>query len=178
MTVRWYAIHTYAGMEDKVQKAIVSRVDDDPETAGKITEVLVPTEDVAEIRDGKRAIVTRKMYPGYIFVAMELTSDTQSLIRNTPGVTGFVGNQRMPVALADQEVETIRSAMQASEEAPKPKISFGTGDRVKVIEGPFQNFSGMVESINEDRGRLTVMVDILGRATPVELDFLQVEKIA
>lgn len=173
---QWYVVHTQAGMENKVRENIQSTV----RSSGmeeRITQVLIPTEEVVEIRDGKRSISTQKMFPNYVIVEMDYDDDTWALIKNTPGVTGFVGPGRKPVPLSEDEVKNILSHMNETEDKPRPKIVFEIGESVKVIDGPFFNFTGYVAEINEERGRLKVMVDILGRSTPVELDFLQVEKI-
>lgn len=176
MALNWYAVHTYAGSENKVRESIEAAVRADG-LEDRIVQILIPTEEVVEIRDGKRSISTQKMFPSYIIVQMDYDEETWSLIKNTPGVTGFVGPGRSPVPLSPDEVDNIMAHMTATEDKPRPKIVFETGETVKVIEGPFYNFTGYVAEINEERGRLKVMVDILGRSTPVELDFLQVEKI-
>jgi len=176
MTMKWYVVHTYSGFENKVKENIESTVR--VEGLGEsISQILIPTEEVVEIRDGKRSISTQKIFPGYVIVEMECTDDTIALIKNTPGVTGFVGTGRTPIPLSEDEVRNIQAHMSATEDKPRPKIVFEVGEQVKVIEGPFFNFTGYVAEINEERGRLKVMVDILGRSTPVELDFLQVEKV-
>ncbi len=176
MDKKWYVVHTYAGSENKVKENIESaaRADGLDE---RISQILIPTEEVVEIRDGKRSISKQKIFPSYIIVEMEYDDDTWALIKNTPGVTGFVGTGRNPIPLSPDEVENIQAHMTATEDRPRPKIVFEIGETVKVIEGPFYNFTGYVAEINEERGRLKVMVDILGRSTPVELDFLQVEKV-
>lgn len=172
----WYVVHTQAGMENKARENILSsaRADD---MEDRITQVLIPTEEVVEIRDGKRTISTQKMFPNYVIVEMDYDEETWSLIKNTPGITGFVGPGRKPIALSEDEVQNIMAHMNETEDKPRQKIVFETGETVKVIDGPFYNFTGYVAEINEERGRLKVMVDILGRSTPVELDFLQVEKV-
>lgn len=175
MTRHWYAVHTYSGFENKVMKhleeAVRNRALED-----KFGKILVPTEDVAEIRDGKKRVATKKIFPGYIIVEMELDDETWHLVKETPGVTGFVGSAHAPAPLTEEEVANILHHMEETEEQPRPKITFERGEKVKVIEGPFFNFTGTVAEINSERGRLKVMVDILGRQTAVELDFLQVEK--
>lgn len=176
MPLQWYALHTYAGAENKVKESLEANVRVDG-LEDRITQILIPTEEVVEIRDGKRSISTQKMFPSYVIIEMDYDEETWSLIKNTPGVTGFVGPGRTPTPLSEAEVENIRLQMTATEDKPRPKIVFEEGETVKVIEGPFFNFTGYVSTINDERGRLTVMVDILGRSTPVELDFLQVEKV-
>ncbi|RJP20947.1 MAG: transcription termination/antitermination factor NusG [Candidatus Omnitrophota bacterium] len=176
MTMKWYVVHTYAGFENKVKENIESTVKAEG-LSERIARILIPTEEVVEIRDGKRSISTQKIFPCYIIIEMDFDDDTWALIKNTPGVTGFVGPGRTPIPLSDEEVEKIMAHMSETEDKPRPKVVFEIGDTVRVIEGPFFNFSGYVAEINEERGRLKVMVDILGRSTPVELDFLQVEKL-
>ena len=175
MAKNWYVVHTYAGFENKVRENLEQTIRSQA-LQEKISQVLIPTEEVVEIRDGQRSISTQKIFPGYVIVEMEFNDDTWFVVKNTPGVTGFVGSGRIPLPLSEEEVQNILSHMSATEEKPRPKVVFEAGERVKVIEGPFYNFTGYVAEINEERGRLKVMVDILGRSTPVELDFLQVEK--
>jgi len=176
MAHKWYVVHTHAGFENKVKENIESAVRAEG-FSERILQILIPTEEVVEIRDGKRSISTQKIFPNYIIVEMEYDDDTWALIKNTPGVTGFVGPGRTPIPLSEEEVKNIQEHMIATEDKPRPKIVFEAGEQVKVIEGPFFNFTGYVAEINEERGRITVMVDILGRSTPVQLDFLQVEKL-
>ncbi len=176
MAKKWYVVHTYAGSENKVKESIESTVRAEG-LEDRIGQILIPTEEVVEIRDGKRSVSKQKIFPSYVIVEMDYDDDTWSLIKNTPGVTGFVGTGRTPIPLSDEEVENIMQHMTETEDKPRPKIVFEVGETVKVIEGPFFNFTGYVAEINEERGRLKVMVDILGRSTPVELDFLQVEKV-
>lgn len=172
----WYVVHTQASLENKVKESIESAVR--AEGLGeRISQVLIPTEEVVEIRDGKRTVSTQKMFPNYVIVEMDYDDETWAFIKEIPGVTGFVGPGRKPIPLTDAEVENIQSQINSTDEKPRPKIMFETGETVKVIDGPFFNFTGYVAEINDERGRLKVMVDILGRSTPVELDFLQVEKI-
>lgn len=172
----WYVVHTQASLENKVKESIESAVR--AEGLGeRISQVLIPTEEVVEIRDGKRTVSTQKMFPNYVIVEMVYDDETWSFIKEIPGVTGFVGPGRRPMPLSETEVQNIMTHINSTDEKPRPKIMFETGESVKVIDGPFFNFTGYVADINEERGRLKVMVDILGRSTPVELDFLQVEKI-
>jgi transcription termination/antitermination protein NusG len=174
--MHWYVVHTYSGFENKVKENIESTVRSEG-LGEKISQVMIPTEEVVEIRDGKKSISTQKIFPGYIIVEMDYDDDSWALIKNTPGVTGFVGTGRMPLPLSEDEIKNIKEHMSQTEDRPRPRIVFEVSEQVKVIEGPFFNFTGYVAEINEERGRLKVMVDILGRSTPVELDFLQVEKI-
>ncbi len=173
----WYAIHVYSGFENRVREHIKNMMEDEGYTE-RILQILIPTEDVAEIKSGKKSVKTKKMFPGYIILEMILDDDTWYAIKNTPGVTGFVGPGRKPAALTDEEVASIMRRMKESEGTPRPQVVFERGEWVKVIDGPFLNFTGYISEINEEKGRLKVMVDILGRSTSVELDFLQVEKIA
>jgi transcriptional antiterminator NusG len=171
----WYIVHTYSGFEAKVKESLRQRA----EVAGMealIEEVLIPTEEVVELRDGKKTTSKRKFFPGYVLVRMELTDDTWHVVRNTPKVTGFVGTGNKPVPLREDEVERIINQVSVAAEKPKPKLEFRINETVRIIDGPFSNFTGEVEEVNEDRSTLKVMVTIFGRATPVELDFLQVEK--
>jgi transcriptional antiterminator NusG len=174
---KWYAVHTYAGFENRAKESLETMVRKD-HLEELVEQIIIPTEEFAEIKDGKKRVSTRKIMPGYILVEMVLDDVTWALIKETPGVSGFVGPGKTPTALTDDEVKNILGMMEVSGEAPRPKISFEKGDRVKVIDGPFLNFAGTVANINMERGRLTVMIEMLGRATPVELDFLQVEKTA
>jgi transcription termination/antitermination protein NusG len=174
---KWYAVHTYASFENRAKESIQNAVRKQ-KMEEYVKQVIIPTEEVAEIKDGKKRVATRKIMPGYVLVEMELNEDTWALVKDTPGVSGFVGPGKTPTALTDAEIKNILGMMEQTGEAPRPKISFEKGDRVKVIDGPFLNFAGTVAQINPERGRLTVMIEMLGRATPVELDFLQVEKTA
>jgi transcriptional antiterminator NusG len=172
---RWYAIHTYAGYENRAKESLENLIAREKMTE-LVEQVVLPTEEVAEIKDGKKKIATRKIMPGYILVQMELNDDTWRLVKDASGVAGFVGPGKTPTPLTEDEVKNILGMMEETGEAPRLKISFEKGDRVKVIDGPFLNFGGTVSEVNKERGRLTVMIEMLGRATPVELDFLQVEK--
>ena len=175
MGKEWYIVHTYSGFEAKVKESLRQRA----EAAGMealIEEVLIPTEEVVEMREGKKTTSKRKFFPGYVLVRMELTDDTWHVVRNTPKVTGFVGTGNKPVPLREEEVDRIINQVSVAAEKPKPKLEFRINETVRIIDGPFSNFTGEVEEVNEDRSTLKVMVTIFGRATPVELDFLQVEK--
>jgi transcriptional antiterminator NusG len=169
----WYVIHSYSGYEKKVQKNLESRI----ESMGMedyIFEVVVPTEEVVELHDGARRTVERRIFPGYVLVDMIMTDESWFVVRNTPGVTGFVGSGGQPVPLREEEAEGILNRMK--EEAPKIEVSFQVGDAVRIIDGPFTDFLGTVDFLNVDRGKVRVLVSFFGRETPVELDFLQVEK--
>ena len=169
----WYVIHTYSGYENKVKANLERRVES-MNVGDKIFRVLVPMEDEMEIKNGKKKIVKRKIFPGYVLVEMILTDDSWYVVRNTPGVTGFVGTGAKPIPLQKSEIKNILKHM-GMEEA-KPKIDFVIGESVKVISGPFQNFIGGIEEIYPDKRKLKVLVAMFGRETPVELDFAQVQK--
>ena len=170
----WYVIHSYSGYENKVKANLEQRI----ESMGmqdKIFQVVVPTEEEIEVRDGQRRITEKKIFPGYILVEMLMTDDSWYTVRNTPGVTGFVGMGRRPTPLRSEEVQRIMKRME--EEAPKIKVTFRPGQRVRIIDGPFTDFVGSVDDIDMDKSKVRVLVAFFGRDTPVELDFLQVEKM-
>jgi len=171
---QWYVIHTYSGYENKVKTNLEHRI----ESMGvqdKIFRVIIPTEEEIEIKDGQRRTVQKKVFPGYVLVEMVMSDDSWYVVRNTPGVTGFVGHGTKPAPLDDTDVKRILKQMK--EEAPKVKVSFSPGERVKVVDGPFTDFIGVVDTINAERGKVRVLVSFFGRETPVELDFLQVSRI-
>ena len=173
----WYIIHTYSGFEKKVKESLEGRV----AAFGlgeKIGRVMVPTEDVIEVRGGKKIISPRMFYPGYVLVEMEMNDDTWHVVRSTPRVTGFVGSGQTPSPLTEEEVQNILNRATTTAEKPKPRLSFERGEKVRIGEGPFANFTGVVDDVNSDRNTLKVSVTIFGRSTPVELDFVQVEKMA
>lgn len=179
----WFAVHTYSGFEQKVRDSLLQRA----EIHGlmdKVGDVLIPIENVVEMRGGRKVVTAKKVLPGYIFVQLEWGTDVYYLIKQTPKVTGFVGGStdskgmpQKPSPVPAAEVERIVHRVEESKEEPKPKFTFEKGETVRITEGPFANFSGKVDEINEDKSTLKVMVTIFGRATPVELDFLQVEKV-
>ncbi len=171
---KWYVIHTYSGYENKVKTNLEHRIDS-MGAQDQIFQVVIPTEDEIEIRDGQRRTVQKKVFPGYVLVQMLLTDHSWHVVRNTPGVTGFVGSGSKPTPLLDQEVKQILKAMRR--EAPKIKVSFSRGERVKVVDGPFTDFIGVVDDINLEKGKVRVLVSFFGRETPVELDFLQVTRV-
>jgi transcription termination/antitermination protein NusG len=173
---QWFVVHTYSGFENKVAEAIQSRAKIFG-MAEKITRVLVPTEKVVEVRNKQKRETEQKFFPGYVLVEMELTDDTWHLVRSTPKVTGFVGSGNKPVALTEDQVNEILQQMEAGAEKPKPKSVFQHGDKVRVIDGPFVNFQGVVEDTNPERGRMKVVVPVFGRPTPVELEYYQVERL-
>jgi transcription termination/antitermination protein NusG len=170
---QWYVIHTYSGYENKVKKNLEYRVTTN-DLGDKIFRIVVPTEEEIEIRDGQRRTVQRKVFPGYVLVEMAMSDDAWYLVRNTPGVTGFVGMGNKPTPLGTEEAAGILRQMEA--EAPKVKVTFSPGQAVKIIDGPFADFEGRVDNVNHEKGKVRVLVSIFGRETPVELDFLQVEK--
>jgi transcriptional antiterminator NusG len=170
---QWYVLHTYSGYENKVKKTIESRVEaydlDD-----RVYEVVVPTQEEIEIRNGQRHTVQKKVFPGYVLVRMEIDEETWYQLRNTPGVTGFISINNKPVPLGEEEARGILKGMTA--EAPKVSVSFQLGDSVRIIDGPFADFRGQIDEINNEKGKIKVLVSFFGRETPVELDFLQAEK--
>jgi transcriptional antiterminator NusG len=173
---QWFIVHTYSGFEAKVKESLEQRAEA-MGMADVIEEVLIPTEEVVEVREGKKTRSTRKFFPGYVLVKMVMSDEAWHVVRNTPKVTGFVGTGNRPVPLTESEVARIVNQISVAAEKPKPKLEFGIGETVRIVDGPFSNFTGQVEEVNEDRSTLKVMVTIFGRATPVELEFLQVEKL-
>jgi transcription termination/antitermination protein NusG len=174
--MRWYTLHVYSGFENSVREKLLERI----ERAGMqgfFGEILVPVEEVVEMKGGQKSISKRKFFPGYMFVQMDLTDESWHLVKSTPKVTGFVGGTgNRPIPITDKEVENIRAQVKEGEDKPKPKVLFEVGESVRVKEGPFTDFHGNVEEVNYDKNKLRVSVLIFGRATPVELDFGQVEK--
>ncbi|MFN8533500.1 MAG: transcription termination/antitermination protein NusG [Dehalococcoidia bacterium] len=170
----WYVIHTYSGYENKVKRNLEHRIET-MDMRDKIFEVVIPTEEEIEVKDGQRRNVQRKVFPGYVMVNMIMGDDSWYVVRNTPGVTGFVGHGNRPVPLEEIEVKQILRQMKA--ETPRIKIGFQKGQSVRIIDGPFTEFVGTVEDINHEKGKVRVLVSFFGRETPVELDFLQVEKL-
>lgn len=177
MTKRWYVVHAYSGMEKSVARAIQERID----RAGmqeKFGQILVPTEEVVEMKGGQRTISERRFFPGYVLVEMEMTDDTWHLVKNTAKVTGFVGGSgNRPTPISEKDLEKIRAQMQEGVDKPRPKTLFEVGEMVRVKDGPFTDFNGNVEEVNYEKSRVRVSVTIFGRATPVELEFGQVEKL-
>lgn len=177
MAKKWYVIHTQTGYEDRVKGALEVKLATNPSIQEKVNQVLIPTEKVSEVKDGKKKISQRKFFPGYILVEMDLTDDTWYLVKNTPGVTGFIGSGNKPLPLQENEVRTILKQAEEKQEKATPKVIFEVGEAVKVKEGPFTNFNGTIEEIHPEKGKLKVMVAIFGRSTPVELEYWQVEKL-
>ena len=177
MTNRWYAVHAYSNFENKVADSIREQAKQRG-LEELFEQVLVPTEKVTEVRRGRKVDAERKFFPGYVLVKMKLTDEAFHLIKNTPKVTGFLGSDNKPMPLSDAEAERIIHQVQEGVERPKPSVSFEVGEQVRVSDGPFASFNGTVEEVDEGRSRLKVAVSIFGRATPVELEFAQVEKVA
>ena len=173
---RWYVVHTYAGYEDRVKNNLEHRIES-MDASAEIFEVLVPTEEELDIREGQRRTVLKKVFPGYILVNMALTDNSWYVVRNTPGVTGFVtsGDPPRPVPLEDDEVKAIVVQMEA--EAPRVKVGLDKGEKIRIIDGPFSDFIGTVDDLYPDKGKVRVLVSFFGRDTGVELDYLQVEKL-
>jgi transcriptional antiterminator NusG len=175
-TKNWYIVHTYSGFEKKVAESLQQRVAAYG-LQSEIGEILIPTEDVVEMRGGRKVVTAKRFFPGYILVEMNMSDHAWHVVKNTPKVTGFVGSGNRPVPLSQEEADQIFNQVKESIEKPKPKYTFERGEGVRIIDGPFSNFQGVVEEVNLDRNTLKVMVTIFGRSTPVELDFLQVEKL-
>jgi len=176
MAKNWYVVHTYSGFEKFVAESIRERAAEH-NIEDQMGQIIIPTEDVIEIRAGKKVVSTKRSYPGYILVEMDLTDENWHLIRETPKVTGFVGSGKKPSPLSKEEVSQIVEHMETTSEKPKPRHSFEKGEAVRIIDGPFFNFNGIVEEVNHEKSTLKVLVLIFGRSTPVELEFLQVEKL-
>lgn len=181
MKSQWFVLHTLSGQEQKVKESIEKRLKTE-EMGSYIREVLVPMEKVAEVRNGKKSVTNRKLYPGYVFIDMVLLDENKRIIaepwqfvQDTPGIIGFVGGER-PSPASQEEIDSIKTQVSASEDHERPKISFDVGETIKINDGPFLNFSGVIEDIEPDRGKLKVTVNIFGRNTPVELEYWQVEK--
>lgn len=170
----WYIIHTYSGYEERVKRSLEQRIKT-MDAEDKIFQVVIPTEDEIEIRGGQRRTVTKKIFPGYVLVEMKMSDESWHVVRNTPGVTGFVGGGNKPTPLADDEVRSILRQMQDG--TPQVKVGFRKGESVRVVDGPFTDFIGTVDEINIGKGKVKVLLSLFGRETSVELDFLQVERL-
>lgn len=171
---RWYVVHSYSGYENKVKRNLEQRIES-MNMRDKIFQVVVPTVEEVELHDGKRRTVERRVFPGYVLVQMIMDDDSWYVVRNTPGVTGFVGTGNKPTPLSQEEVDRILKRIQA--QAPKIRVSFRVGQKVRIIDGPFTDFVGTVDEVDESKGKVKVLVSFFGRETPIELDFLQVEKV-
>ena len=177
MSKRWYVVHAYSGFEKSVQRALIDRVNRSG-MQDSFGQILVPVEEVIEMRNGQKTVTERKFFPGYVLVEMEMNDESWHLVKSTPKVTGFVGGTaNKPAPISEKEVEKIMQQMQDGVEKPRPKVLFEPGEVVRVKEGPFTDFHGSVEHVNYEKNRLRVSVTIFGRATPVELEFGQVEKV-
>ena len=171
---KWYVVHTYSGYEERVKKNLEQRIRS-MDCADDVLQVVIPIEDEIEVRNGQRRTVTKKILPGYVLVEMQMMDDSWSLVRNTPGVTGFVGSENKPTPLAEEEVERILKQMES--ETPRVKPGLRKGQSVRVNDGPFIDFVGLVDEVSQEKGKVKVLLSLFGRETPVELDFLQVEKL-
>jgi len=171
---RWYVIHTYSGYEERVKRNLEQRIKS-MDADAEISDIVIPTEDEVEVRSGQRQTVTKKILPGYVLIEMKMSDQSWNVVRNTAGVTGFVGSGTKPIPLEAEEVERILKQMTA--EAPKVKVGFRKGQSVRVTDGPFTDFVGVVDEISTEKGKVKVLLSLFGRETPVELDFLQVEKL-
>ncbi len=176
MEMKWYVVNCRSGYEDKARGALIERITQ-ANKKDLFGEVLIPKEDVVELKKGEKKTSSRKFFPGYMFVQMVLNDDTWYLVKGTTHISSFVGGNNRPVAVSEQDVLRITQQMVTGAEKPKPKFKFDVGEEVRVIDGPFSNFNGQVEDVNLDKGKLKVSVSIFGRPTPVELDFVQVEKL-
>jgi len=175
MEKHWYVVHTYSGYENKVKLALEERI----KQFGKeesFAEIIVPTENVVELVKGEKKTTSRKFFPGYVLINMAMDNETWHIVRSTPKVTGFIGGGQKPIPVPDQQVNEILDQIKEGTLKPKPKVSFEKGDSVRIIDGPFTNFNGLVEEVKPEKGRLKVLVSIFGRSTPIELEFLQVKK--
>jgi transcriptional antiterminator NusG len=176
LTLKWYIVHVYSGFESKVKAALEERIASIPNPE-KFGEVLVPTEEIVELVKGKRKTSARKFYPGYILLKMKLDDETWHVVNSTAKVSGFLGGRERPAPISDEEAEQIIKRMEAGKDKPQPKYFFESGDEIRVIDGPFKNFNGTVDEVNPEKGKIRVLVSIFGRATPVELEFVQVAKL-
>ncbi len=172
----WYVVHTYSGFEHKVKLSLEER-SKQLKKEQFFGEVVVPEENVVELVKGQKRTTKRRFFPGYILVKMILTDETWHIVKNTPKVTGFVGDKLKPVPVSEAEIQKMTNRIVEGQAKPRPRVSFQEGENVKVVDGPFSNFNGVIEEVNQDKGKVKVLVSIFGRSTPVELDFIQVEKV-
>ncbi|AEF93103.1 NusG antitermination factor [Desulfotomaculum nigrificans CO-1-SRB] len=175
MSKQWYVVHTYSGYENKVKANLERRIES-MNMEDKIFRILVPMEDEVEIKNGKKKVSKKKVFPGYVLVEMIMTDDSWYVVRNTPGVTGFVGSGTKPIPLNEDEAKAIIKQMGMEE--PRTRVDYSLGENVRVTDGPFENFVGVIEEIYPDKGKVKVMVSMFGRETPIELDFTQIEKMS
>jgi transcriptional antiterminator NusG len=174
---KWYAVHAYSGMEKSVHRALLERIER-AEMQDMFGQILVPTEEVIEVKNGKKSVTERRLFPSYVFVEMEMTDDTWHLVKNTSKVTGFIGGKsNKPAPIPTREIEKVLQQVQDGVEKPRPKVLYEVGEIVRIKEGPFTDFNGTVEEVNYAKSKVRVVVAIFGRATPVDLDFAQVEKV-
>jgi len=172
----WYVVHTYSGYENKAKLALEERIKS-AKKEQEFGEIIVPEENVVELVKGQKKTTKRRFFPGYILVKMTLNDETWHIVKNTPKITGFVGDKVRPVPVPESDVQKMTNRIAEGQVKPRPRISFSEGENVRVVDGPFSNFNGVVEDVNPDKGKVKVLVSIFGRSTPVELDFIQVEKI-
>ena len=177
MAKKWYVIHAQTGFEERVKASLEKRLKQIPGASDFIAQIVIPTEQVAEIKGGKKKISQRKFFPGYVLVEMELNDKSWYFIKRTPGVTGFVGPRSRPTPLTDTEIKNILKQTETTKAKPIPKVTFEKGEAIRVKEGPFNNFNGAVEEVNPEKGKVKVSISIFGRSTPVELEMWQIEKV-
>ncbi|MCQ9206314.1 MAG: transcription termination/antitermination protein NusG [Omnitrophica bacterium] len=177
MSHKWYVIHTQTGLEERVKINLQKKLEQDSALKEFVAQIIVPTEQVSEIKGGKKKVSERKFFPGYVLVEMELNDKTWYLIRRTAGVTGFVGPRSRPTPLTEEEIKNILKQSETTKAKPIPKVLFDKGEAIRVVEGPFNNFNGTVEETNHEKGKIKVSISIFGRSTPVELEMWQVEKV-
>ena len=170
---QWFVVHTYSGYEERAKKNLEQRIKS--MDSGDVFQVVIPTEEETEVKNGQRREITKKILPGYVLIQMKMSDQSWNIVRNTPGVTGFVGSGNKPTSLPEEEVDRIMKQM--TNEAPRIKVGFRRGQSIRVVDGPFIDFMGVVDDINEQRGKVKVLLSLFGRETPVEVDFLQVEKL-
>lgn len=175
MAMRWYVLHVYSGFENKVADAIMEKARKLKLTE-RVGEIMVPTEEVVELKRGQKVNAERKFFPGYVLAKLDLSDEVWHMVKDTPKVTGFLGANNKPAPVSQKEAEALMTQIQEGIDSPRPSVTFDIGEEVKVVDGPFASFNGLVEEVDEEKGKLKVSVSIFGRATPVELDYAQVEK--